>query len=551
MPRFVVSGSKVNLGNNEYLATGGEGSVYAKGGKAYKIYHDPSKMIPTGKIQELSAINDHRVIRPTDVVYDGNKPVGYAMRHIVDSYPLCKTFTKAFRTRESLELPTIVDLIRGMRETVANIHSSNVLVVDLNEMNFLVDTGFKEVYFIDADSYQTKSYPATAIMESIRDRQSPKNQFSELTDWFSFAVVTFQMLVGIHPFKGKHPSLKGFEERMGANVSVFSNDVSMPKAAYPLDVIPKALKEWYYNVFENAVRVEPPTNFEASVAITMKVSIVAGTDNFEIKEVASFEDDVKYHISVGGVQATVAGNDVYFNGSKLFSSQSTPAVGIYGGAPYIFVNDKGRITAKNVLTNTEKSSDLGIEKMMIYDGRVYGKVGTNIIEVTLLNGLPISHMVGTTMMNATKMYPGVVIQNMLGLHVASVFPETKIAYQHKLNDLKGYNIIDAKYDNGVLVVVAIANGQYDKFLYMVNGNVCKLARKEKDITYTGLNFVVLDNGVYVSINENDDVVAFNIKHPDKVKVVSDDGVSSDFRLFKNGGKVLFSNGNQLFSLKMK
>ena len=55
-------------------------------------------------------------------------------------------------------------------------------------------------------------------MDSVRDRHAAG--WNEGTDWFSFALVSFQMFVGIHPYKGKHPALKTLDERMAQNVSV-------------------------------------------------------------------------------------------------------------------------------------------------------------------------------------------------------------------------------------------------------------------------------------------------------------------------------------------
>lgn len=58
-------------------------------------------------------------------------------------------------------------------------------MVDLNELNVLVGSSFVEPFMIETDSYQTPSYRATAIMDSIRDRLVPTGQFALLTDWFS------------------------------------------------------------------------------------------------------------------------------------------------------------------------------------------------------------------------------------------------------------------------------------------------------------------------------------------------------------------------------
>jgi serine/threonine protein kinase len=551
MAIFKINGLKIDLNNNNFISHGGEGSVYAKNNLAYKIYHNPNGMIPVGKIQELSVIKDDRVIKPQDIIYKNNTPVGYTMRFVQDTHPLCKTFTKAFRNREKLDIPTIVNLIKGMKETVELIHGSNILIVDLNEMNFLVEKGFTEVYFIDVDSYQTKSYPATAIMESIRDRHSKLNCFSEETDWFAYAVVTFQMLIGIHPYKGKHPKLKGFEDRMLANMSVFNNEVSLPKTCYPFDVIPKALKDWYLNVFESTFRGPPPDNFDLSGVLTsIKVSKVCGSNNFDITELLELDEDIKQFVAINNSQCVVTEKSVYFNGNKCHSG-SNMVVGIYEGVPYTFEFNGPNVLAKNVISGPVQKLNFNVDKFFVYDGRVYGKSYGNILEFKVISGMVVASRVASVLPMASEVYPGVVIQDMLGLYVVSVFPESGKNYQYKLKELNGYSIVDAKFDSGVLIIVASINGRYDKFLFNLDKTSYKLFKKVEDILYTGLNFVVLDSGIFVSINENDEVVAFNIKQPNKIKIVKDNSISGDFRLFKNGGTVVFSNDNRLFKLKMR
>jgi serine/threonine protein kinase len=226
----------ITFDKKSFVASGGEGSVYVKGQTAYKLYNDPSKMMAAGKIQELSAITDPNIIRPQNIILGKNdRAVGYTMRYIPDAYALVQLFTKAFRQRQGLSHEMVQKLVQKLRALVSHVHGHKILIVDLNEMNFLVNKGFDEIFAIDTDSYQTPSYPATAIMDSIRDRHA-KN-FTELTDWFSFGVISFQMFIGIHPYKGKHPKVKDMDDRMMKNISIFNGDVRIPHVCYPLDVI--------------------------------------------------------------------------------------------------------------------------------------------------------------------------------------------------------------------------------------------------------------------------------------------------------------------------
>src|SRR5215467_8117210 len=270
---FVRSKGEIRLGQTEFKAQGGEGSVYVKGSNAYKIYSDPSRCITQAKIDELSALVQPNIIRPLELIIDGrNRPVGYSMRSAGKTYSLCQLFPKAFRQRNNVTPELMLRLVRQLQTGVSHIHSRGILIVDLNEMNFLVTTDFRELFFIDVDSYQTPSFPATVLMESVRDRHA--RTFTTGSDWFSFAVVSFQMFVGIHPFKGTYAALQQLSDkeqkldaRMQANISVLHQGVTVPGSTLPFTVIPPAYLDWYRAVFEEGKRMPPPQDVQGTVQL--------------------------------------------------------------------------------------------------------------------------------------------------------------------------------------------------------------------------------------------------------------------------------------------
>src|SRR6478609_7422794 len=91
MKLHIQGKNQVDLVQKDFLTSGGEGSIYVKGGTAFKVYNDQKKMIPVGKIQELSCLTHPNIIKPEDVLIDSNnKPVGYTMRFVNDTYALCQ-----------------------------------------------------------------------------------------------------------------------------------------------------------------------------------------------------------------------------------------------------------------------------------------------------------------------------------------------------------------------------------------------------------------------------------------------------------------------------
>lgn len=143
------SGTTVDLQQRDFIAKGGEGSIYGKGDTAYKIYEDRSKMIPMAKIQELAELRHPNIIAPQSLLLDGrNNTVGYTMRLLKDTYALCQLFTKSFKQRNGVAPNKMVELVKKLRELIDYVHSKHCLVVDLNEMNFLADKKLTELYAI-------------------------------------------------------------------------------------------------------------------------------------------------------------------------------------------------------------------------------------------------------------------------------------------------------------------------------------------------------------------------------------------------------------------
>src|SRR2546421_35061 len=129
---------EVILTQADFKAAGGQGSVYVRGGTAYKIYADPKQMIPYAKLQELSVLTLPNIIRPQELLLDQNSnAVGYTMRQVEQAYSLCQLFPKAFRQRTNLTPDVALSLVQKLQVGVRHVHANGILIVDLNEMNFL------------------------------------------------------------------------------------------------------------------------------------------------------------------------------------------------------------------------------------------------------------------------------------------------------------------------------------------------------------------------------------------------------------------------------
>lgn len=258
---FLPGKGDVALTQTDYLATGGEGVVYAKGGYVYKLYLDPAGARARGiedKLKLLQCIQHPHIVAPTDMLHNAqHEVVGFYMPQ-ASGVPLVKTFTNAWRDPNNFGLKESLALVENMRLAVDAAHQAGAVLVDANEMNYLADGTAPRL--LDVDSWQIGPYKASAIMPSIRDLHSGAD-FTPLTDWFSWAIVSFQVLAGIHPYKGAHPDFKrgDLQARMLANASVFDPRVSVNAGVRDYATsLPGALLDWYRDVFQHGLRSAPP-----------------------------------------------------------------------------------------------------------------------------------------------------------------------------------------------------------------------------------------------------------------------------------------------------
>lgn len=555
MDLFEVGRGRVRLEKNDFLAQGGEASVYVKGDRAYKVYHDPARMVPAAKLQELSALDHTSLVRPEAVLLDRkDQPVGYAMRRIQAAHVLCELFNRAFRDRKAVSADAVLALVRQLQAGVRHVHECGVLIVDLNEMNFLLDPTLQALHFIDVDSYQTRSFPATAIMDSIRDRHA--TTFSRETDWFSFAVVAFQMLTGIHPFKGKHPVLKDLDARMRANVSVLHADVKVPPVCQSFSVIPPPYLAWFRSVFEDGKRTAPPDERAGPVLVVPQLEVLAGSNRLRVRELYRFEAGVLLPMLPSGPQTALTTDGLHVRGIR----HSVPADARLVLTPRMKQLvaawiEEGALVLYDVARKSRITAELAAEGLTSYAERCYVKQGPSLAVIDLLE-LPAgmratTRPVANVMENATRLFDGLALQDVLGSCWATLFPQPGHTYSVRLAELDGARVVDARFDGGVLLVLAFRDGRYDRLVFRFSRGYADYdVRVTADVTPAELNFVTLESGVCVHLTETGELELFRCeKGSASVKMLRDVGLDG-VRLFRQGTQVLGVRGAAVYELSL-
>ena len=555
----------VNLDEKDFMCEGGEGKIYGKGSTIYKIYSDPAKMISPAKIDELKVLASPNILAPKNIILDtkGN-PLGFTMDWVKDTIALCKLFTNDFRSRFNVTDDMIVKLVENMRKEISFVHGKGAyLQVDGNEMNYLVDSkDFVTPKLIDVDSFKTPSFPPTALMASIKDHHT--QGFSELTDWFAYAVVVTQLFVGIHPFKGTHPNFKKFdmEGRMKANVSIFNKDVRLPSTVRDVNNIPSNYREWLARIFEKGERSLPPGVMGNIIAVAAHVASI-GSNQFDISLIHEFASDI-YRCKDGYVFLK---DKITHN--KIDYVSHHPSTEIIHTVPYhkpVKVWLESAAIQLETFEGKKLVCAIPAEDKMVIGDSVFVKHAGKLVEYqamnmgTNVNVAPVFSI--DVMPNATKLFNQIVYQDILGLPVFMLFGKAAnnktVCYQYRMPELAGYQVLEAKYENGIAIIVTSKNGKFDTHtIKFAKDNVKYLIYRDDDTGYYVPNFTVLENGICVSITADDEVHIFsnaisgNIDPRYGMRVIKDPAISFDMKLCHEGMSIMYRRGKKLYKLSMK
>ena len=555
-----VKGQKINLSQKNFVAKGGEGSIYRKGDVAYKIYEELKKMIPLAKIGELAALTDPSIVGPKDPVHNAQKHlVGFTMDWLGDNMiALCKLFTNSFRDANGITPDLTTQLVENIKLKIHYVHQNKCLIVDGNELNYMVAQDFVTPYFIDVNAWKTPSFEATAIMPSIRDWTAP-DKFNENTDWFSFAIVAFQLFVGIHPYKGKHQGYKknDFIGRIKDGVSVFNTEVKLPPTVRDFNLIPKNYKDWFFKIFEHGNRVPPPDLPGQLGRVSVTVHLVQSTDNFEIQELGEYAETILFHNSQHRLTKTT---DHIYIGKTDYKVKSAEVVFTpLEQIPILvkIIDDKVHLKAIN---QDGPNIDLTATDHMITNNILYLRNRERLMEMDFrVMGGKVHAVIKRTWnieANAAQLFSNVIYQSALGSAVLAIplSTHTKSAFITKqIKELDPYQILDAKYENQICVLTGHKSGRYDRIIIIFDEKHDKYRiRIVKDIDFGTINFTTLDNGVCILITDDDAIEIFlnRIDKPD-VKRIEDPVINSTMRLCKDGTTVKFFRDNKLYKIKMK
>lgn len=562
MEKVTFKGKKLVLKDSDYVTSGGEGKIYQQGSLVFKIYSDPKKMIPEAKIKEFRALDLPNIVKPLDIIYNstGKKLLGFSMIWLGDdNIHLPKLFTNTFRDINSITNDTTLELVQNIKQVTQYVHDHSCIIVDGNEFNYMVAKDFVTPFFIDVNSWQTPSFPPTAIMPSVRDWKT--KDFSTLTDWFSFAIITFQLFVGIHPFKGKHKDYKknDFKSRIENCVSVLNPKVKMPPTARDFSLIPGAYMDWYFKLFEKGERLLPPVSPGEIRISPVKVILVQSTDNFEIVELRSFDEKILFYTSQFSNDVVKTEKNLYINKVDYRVSNDVEVVYVVPEQiPVMIKVENNRFScqpidsAYNVLP-----IDIECTDKMITNNTLFLRNKGKLIEMSLdLLGKNIAaspKRVWNIEEKSSQVFSNLIFQDILGkAYVVIPLPEKDQVINRPIPHLDDYKILDAKFQNQVAMFIGFKDGVYDRITLIFDKDFnTYITRITSGIDYAPLNFVTLENGICIAINDDGIEIFKNVTVSSDVRQYQDPDINSNMRLCHDGTRVMFFRDQKLYSIKMK
>jgi len=525
---IVVNGKSLYLKEVDYKASGGQGILYLKDDLLYKIYHDITTLIPEQKIYELRYLSSiDNLIVPKDSIYNtSNERIGFTLKYVDNAEYLCKLFTMSFKNRNNLTIKQIADIVDSMKDTLIKIHQKNIVVGDYNEMNFLIDNKFRKVFHIDTDSYQTKSYKCNAIMHSIRDRTLPLGEFKESSDWFSWAVITFQLYVGLHPYKGKHQF--DFEKRMDNNISVFNKEVRIPKNI-DFDIIPKNHLNYYKNVFINKDRSIPPESEGASnIKVTRRVF---ADDKADIKSNMLFKYDSK-------ILDVIYRNNHYYVLTEKSIYKDTIRIDSNGGINKLIFSSENSIV-----------KDIKFDDYEIFNNILYYISESGLMQVTyekVGKTIPVQKCVSTIAYNSSQLHNGIVMQDVFGKYIATIPYKLNKCVNVRIPELDNHKIIDAYYQKRWLFVIYKDKNKTNLLIAQFDKDFNYRSSTIENIDFLNINCLVKTNGVVILNTDDCKLELFSDLNRD-FKVLNNTPIYDDCKLIELH-QTCFMINNEIYEL---
>lgn len=275
-PKNILHENKSKYATRETISggEGGEAFIYPyikgtvakvfKEGEFNKEFKSSVLMRILTKIDLLEKVNEekhkYQYVYPKLLLVDTETGdiFGYLMRHVENAFPISTLKDKTEIKKLGFSKKDIFEIIITIGEGIANLHSHNIYIGDLNGRNILFDA-HKNVYFIDFDGMGVDEISPEYCTDGYIDPLSKKNKnITMKDDWYSYAVQVFYYLTYTHPFNGIYYDqingrkvLLDIPDKMERRISLLANHgMKPPEIAEPWDWMNAELRFAFLDIFE-------------------------------------------------------------------------------------------------------------------------------------------------------------------------------------------------------------------------------------------------------------------------------------------------------------
>lgn len=561
----------LTLRPTDYVRQGGEGVIYRANQTVIKIYHDPEAARRSGmadKIRLLSGFRHPYIVAPQGCVADDNRKfIGLHMPY-VDGEPLPRVFTNDFRWRTGFGDGEAKRLVERMRETIRFAHDNGAVLTDANELNwFVILPGLNgpEPRVIDVDSWAVGRWPAKVIMPSIRDWHTAG--FNRLTDWFAWGVVTFQILAGIHPYKG---TLAGYrrgdiEARMKANASVFSPKVALNHAVRDFSCIPSPLLDWYRSAFQNGERSIPPSPYASGMGVSPSARvmhvIVKTTGALVFDELFHDPNDPALRIFPSGAVMLASGRLVDLATKHAITSVQSRRAEVSrvaggwliadwaGNQPHFsFLDERTRFVESLPIVLRGQGLVRYENRLFVITESELAELGFRYVGKPLLS---VSQRIQILRPKATRWFDGVGIEEALGAQFLIVpFGENSCATV-RVKELDGLTPVAAKAgERFAAVIAADKNGTYRRLDFAFGHDYRAYDVAQSDADGPDLNIAILPRGVCATVIDDGEMIVF-VPSSGERKRIQDRAITADMLLAYWDDRVVYIQSGRVWSVRMR
>ena len=563
----------ITLAPDDFVAAGGEGAVYRHKRTVVKLYHDPDAAMQSGviaRLERLSALKHPVLVSPKGSVRDsGGNPIGFYMDHVTgEAFP--NVVNTSFWDRNGFTFADANKVVEQMREPVQLVHAAGACLVDANLFNWTLAKSkggyVPRLFDVDSFIFQDAIPPVVAKMDSIRDWHN--ELVSPESDWFAWAVVTFNLFTGIHPYKGGLDGYKKaeMERRMRENASVFRPGIRLNAAVRDANKIPSVLRAWYHAVFEQGERSVPPSPFDqplksGSTARVLRATTLAGGTGgaLRMEKLHDVTNDAAIRVFACGVVQHASGQLYDLATKQVIGAVTSPECEVVsvkeGWLIGQMVDERLRFSfvRKDSLQSEEVSLQTQAFDLVRYENRLFVTTARGLAELSIRVLGRILLSTGNewgASLNATRWFDGVGIQNTMGTSIIIVPYGANSCAQVRVGELDGLKVVSAKAGNRFIAFVAAdKTGQFFKVgIRFTQENYESWEVTKHPVDQPDLNIAMLPQGVVASLVEDGELYLL-VSASGGHTPVSDKALTTDMMLANWEQKMVYIQNGAVFRLQ--